>query len=111
MRPSSYRAMDIIRPLTFTEALSALQAILTKEVKVEMNDQRRFVGCGFEGTLERVQTLPPDHAVIRIVLSGGSSLFLDPAETEVFACGELSLHTTCLEFRCGPRIIVTLETA
>lgn len=111
MRPSPYRGMDVIRPLPITEALSALQAILTRDVKVEMNDQRRFIGCGFSGTLERVQTLPPDHAAIRIVLSGGSSLFLDPAETEVFACGELSPNLTCLEFRCGACSAITIETA
>lgn len=111
MRPSPYRDMDVIRPLTFTEALSALQAILKRDVKVEVNDQTHFLGCGFEGTLELVQTLPPDHSSIRIMLSDRSSLFLDPAETQVFACGELSSGSTCLEFRCGACTVATLETA
>jgi hypothetical protein len=110
MRPSSYRGMDILRPLTFTQALSALQAILKRDVKVEVNDQTHFLGCGFEGTLELVQTLPPDDAAIRVMLSGGSSLFLDPAETQVFACGELSPGSVCLEFRCGACTVATLET-
>ena len=111
MRPSSYSDMDILRPLTFAEALSALQAILKRDVKVEVNDQTHFLGCGFAGTLELVQTLPPDHAAIRIMLSDGGSLFLDPAETHVFACGELSPSSTCLEFRSGACTVATLETA
>jgi hypothetical protein len=111
MRQSPYRDMEILRPLTFTEALSALQAILTREVKVEVNHQTSFLGCGFEGTLELVQTLPPDHSSIRIVLSDRSSLFLDPAETLVFACGEPSPSSACLEFRCGTCTVATLETA
>lgn len=62
------------------------------------------------GDLELVQTLPPDYVAIRIVLSSGSSLFLDPTETQVFAWGELSPRSTCLEFRCGASTVATLET-
>ncbi|MFL5901041.1 MAG: hypothetical protein ACJ75S_07565 [Solirubrobacterales bacterium] len=77
------------------------------EVKVVVNDYGRFFGCGFEGALERVQTLPPDDTAVRLVLSGGAGSFFDPPDVEVFVDGGFPEGPTWLEFRlsAGPTVM------
>jgi hypothetical protein len=86
MIPGPYPHVDTPGRISFAEALATLQAMLGRQVNVEFNDHDRFVGCGFSGKLERVQTLPPDHSAVRIVVSDGS-LFLDPAEATAHTSG------------------------
>jgi hypothetical protein len=101
--------MENLRSIGFNEALRHLQGMLGLEVKVTVNDYGRFFGCGFEGDLERVQTLPPDDTAVRLVLGGGAGFFLDPADVEVFVSGGFSEGATCLEFRLAAGATVTVE--
>jgi len=111
MIPGAYPEVDALRKISFADALGSLQAMLGKHVTVEFNDHRRFLGCGFSGDLERVETLPPDHVAIRLVLSGGS-LFLDPAEVTVHVSGDCVLGFGFLEFwvDSGPSIKIEVPS-
>lgn len=110
MRQDLWRRMDILRPIEFTEALEHLQAMLGQEVRVAVNAYGRFFGCGFEGVLERVQTLPPDDIAVQLVFKGGAGLFLDPAEVEIFL-GGASSELAWIELRVVEGSTVTIEPA
>jgi hypothetical protein len=69
---------DLLRPITFLDALLRLQGMLGSHVAVQMNEYGCFFGCGFEGTLDRVDSLPGTATGICVVLDGGAGLFLDP---------------------------------
>jgi hypothetical protein len=99
--------MDVLRSIEFTDALVYLHKLIGSEVKVNVNFYGRFFGCGFEGVLTCVETLPPDHSAISLVLDGRQGFFLDPADTEVFA-GIGDGSATWLEFReeFGASIVV-----
>jgi len=99
--------MSSLRPICFADALRHLHSLLGAEVKVTVNDHGRFFGCGFEGTLERVQTLPPDDKVVRLVLRGGAGIFLDPADVRVFESRE-DQHVS-LEIRVTEGPTVTID--
>jgi hypothetical protein len=60
VKRDSWRNMENLRSIGFDEALCHLQGMLGLEVKVTVNDYAHFFGCGFEGALERVQTLRRD---------------------------------------------------
>jgi len=51
--------MEAVRPIEFTDALAHLQALLGSRVRVLLNVHGSFCGCGFDGELSCVQTLPP----------------------------------------------------
>lgn len=69
-------------PIEFITALQHLQGLIGAEVRVFLNGCGRFFGAGFAGRLVRVETLPPDHSAIRLVLNDGSGLHLDPVEVD-----------------------------
>jgi hypothetical protein len=103
--------VDTLRPTPFEEALRHLHGLLGQRIKVTVNDYGRFFGCGFEGALERVETLPPDDKVVRVVLGGGGGLFLDPTDVEVFMGREDPLAIPSLEFQVFSGSTVTIEMA
>jgi hypothetical protein len=70
--------MDSLRPIAFLDALLRLQGMLGSHVKVTMNEYGCFFGCGFEGRLKRVDSMPGSAAGICVVLDGGAGFFLDP---------------------------------
>jgi hypothetical protein len=111
MIPGAYPEVDALRQISFADALAFLQTMLGKHVTVEFNDHHRFLGCAFSGELERVETLPPDHVAIRLVLSGGS-LFLDPEEVTVHVSGDCASGLGSLEFwvASGPSIKIEVPT-
>jgi hypothetical protein len=111
VKPDPWRHMEILHPIDFNEALSNLQGMLGREVKVIVNDYGRFFGCGFEGTLERVETLPPDDKAVRLVLSHGGGFVLDPADVQAFVSRGSSDDQTWLEFRIACRPTITLESS
>jgi hypothetical protein len=100
--------MEIPRPVDFPEALGQLQGMLGLKIEVIVNDHSRFFGCAFEGTLERVRTLPPDDTAVQVVLDPGAGFFLDPADSEAFVGDVGPGETSFLEFRVvdGPTITV-----
>lgn len=108
MNPDSLGGMEIVRPIGFTDALGRLQRMLGVQVKVEVNEYSRFFGCGFEGVLERVETLPPENTAIRLVLSGGAGFYLDPEEVQTFVGGDFAEAPTWLEFqlKAGPAVAI-----
>jgi hypothetical protein len=75
---------DLLRPITFLDALMHLQGMLGRHVAVQMNEYGCFFGCGFEGTLERVDSLPGSATGICVVLDGGAGLFLDPENCQSY---------------------------
>lgn len=86
-RPSTSMEKDLLRPITLLNALMHLQGMLDKEVAVEMNEYGCFFGCGFSGTLERVESLPGSATGIVIVLGDGAGMFLDPETCQAFLVG------------------------
>lgn len=104
------RGMEGLRPIEFTGALAWLQGAIGWDVRVVLNHHGRFFGCGLQGTLRRVETLPPDDTAIQIVVGLGEGLFLDPVDASAFL-GTQTDGRTWLEFqtRFGP--VVTVEVA
>jgi hypothetical protein len=103
--------VDVLRQIEFNEALARLQGLIGAEVKVALNLYGQFFGCGFEGALRRVRTLPPDHAAINLELEGGQGLFLDPADAEAFLGSGAAQDGEWLEFRMAFGVTVTVEPA
>lgn len=103
--------VDTLRETEFAEALTHLQGLIGSEVKVTLNLYGQFFGCGFEGELRRVQTLPPDNAAINLELSDGQGLFLDPADAGAFVGRAAEGGGEWLEFRMAFGISVTVEAA
>lgn len=111
MNPDRWRAMeDVLRPIPFLAALERLQEMLGSTVSVQLNDYGTFFGCGFEGTLERVETMPPGDRAIRVVLSGGAGFFLDPNQVKSFLAADGQEGSNWLEFQRpqGPAIAIEL---
>lgn len=107
-RDHSY-VVEAIRPIDFTEALALLQAALDRTVKVTINDPERFLGCGFQGQLERVETLRPDDVAVRLVLDRGASLYLDPADVSTIYMRDPSSEWTALDFQVASGPAITVE--
>lgn len=84
VRPSRGMEKDLLRPITFLSALMYTQAMLHSEVAVEMTEHGCFFGCGFEGTLQRVESLPGSATGICVVLDGDAGLFLDPEDCQPY---------------------------
>jgi hypothetical protein len=75
---------DLLRPITFLDALMRLQGMLGRHVAVQMNEYGCFFGCGFDGILKRVDSLPGSATGICVVLDGGAGLFLDPEDSQSY---------------------------
>lgn len=104
--------MDVLRSIDFTDALVFLQGLIGSPVKVNVNFYGRFFGCGFEGELGCVETLPPDHSAISLVLDDRQGFFLDPAEAEAFlGRGAAGQSADWLEFRIASGLSMTVERA
>ena len=101
--------VEAIRSIDFTEALALLQAALEQNVKVTINDPDRFLGCGFQGQLERVETLPPDDVAIRLVLDRGAGLFLDPSDVSTIHMRDPDSAWTALDFQVASGPAITVE--
>lgn len=82
--PSKDMDKDLLRPITFLNALMHLQGMLNRHVAVQMNEYGCFFGCGFEGTLKRVDSLPGSATGICVVLEGGAGFFLDPEDCQPY---------------------------
>jgi hypothetical protein len=106
--PAPLQSVDQLRGVEFTDALLHLQGLIGARVKLSVNLYGRFFGCAMTGTLSRVETLPPDHAAIVIVLDSRQALFLDPGEVECFI-GRGEGGELWLEFRIAPDASATIE--
>lgn len=107
MTPNPLPRMVLEEPVAFVVALRHLHAMLEKKVLVELNHFGCFFGCGLEGVLERVETLPPDNTSIRVVLTGGG-FFIDPADVETYLITDGEAGSTWLEFQLpsGPTLVI-----
>ena len=83
-RPSEGMDKDLLRPITFLDALMHLQGMLGSHVAIQMNEYGCFFGCGFEGALKRVDSLPGSATGICVVLDGGAGFFLDPENCQPY---------------------------
>jgi hypothetical protein len=106
--PAPLSHMDELGQIEFTDALSRLQGLIGVEIKATVNLYNQFFGCGLEGELNRVETLPPDHEAIALVLDGQTGFYLDPADTEVYI-GPETEEAGWLEFRTAYGISVVIE--
>lgn len=108
--PGHLSHMDDLTQIEFSDALSRLQGLIGKEVKATVNFYGQFFGCGLQGHLNRVETLPPDHEAIALVLDGQTGFYLDPADTKVYV-GPETQKSDWLEFRTAHGISVVLDCA
>jgi hypothetical protein len=106
--PAPLPHMDELRQIEFTAALSRLQGLIGVRIKATVNLCDQFFGCGLQGELNRVETLPPDHEAIALVLDGQTGFYLDPADTRVYI-GPETEATGWLEFRTAYGISVVVE--
>lgn len=103
--PAPLSHMDELGQIEFTDALIRLQGLIGTEIKATVNFYGQFFGCGLQGELNRVETLPPDHEAISLVLDERTGFYLDPADTKVYVGPE----TGCLEFRTAYGISIVVE--
>lgn len=101
-------AMEVLRPIEFTDALAWFQGHIDEEVRVVVNHHGHFFGCGLQGRLVRVETLPPDNSAIQIVVGIGEGLFLDPEDVTALLGGSAS-GQGWLEFQTTFGPVVTVE--
>ena len=106
--PTPLSHMDELGKIEFTDALSRLQGLIGVEIKATVNFYNQFFGCGLQGELNRVDTLPPDHEAIALVLNGQTGFYLDPADTQVYI-GPETEESGWLEFRTAYGISVVVE--
>lgn len=100
--------MDALRPIEFTDALEWFQAHIGREIRILVNHHGHFFGCGMQGRLCRVETLPPDDSAIRVVVGAGEGLFLDPEDVTAMLGGGAS-GQSWLEFQTCFGPVVTVE--
>jgi hypothetical protein len=103
--------MDDLRSIEFTDALVRLHDLIGSEVKATVNFYGQFFGCGLQGELSRVETLPPDHSAISLVLDDRTGVFLDPADTKTFVGRGAGTSAEWLEFRMAFGVSVVVECA
>lgn len=108
MTPNALEGMEVLRPIEFTDALAWLQGAIGREVRVSLNHHGHFFGCGIQGTLRHVFTLPPDNSAISIVVAKGEGLFLDPEDVTAFVGGRED-GGQWLEFQTGFGPVVSVE--
>jgi hypothetical protein len=101
--------MESLREIAFTDALLRMQDMLGCAVKLELNQYERFLGLVSTGTLERVETLPPDDRAVRLVFDNGTTFFLDPEEVRSWLGGGFEVGPTWIEFHVPDGPIVALE--
>ena len=101
--------MDDLQQVEFAEVLVRLQGLIGAEVKATFNFYGRFFGCGIEGRLDRVETLPPDNVAISLVLNERQGFFLDPTEVEAFVERGGDDEAEWLEFRMAFGASLVLE--
>lgn len=106
LTPSS--PMSAVRTIEFAEALARLQDLLGQEVRVLVNFQGTFGGAMLQGRLTRVQTLPPDHSAVNLMIEERQGLMLDPIDTEVLLL-EPDEEPISLEFHLPSGVVAMLE--
>lgn len=106
--PAPLSRMDELGQIEFTDALSRLQGLIGTEIKATINFYGQFFGCGLQGKLNRVETLPPDHEAIALVFDEQAGFYLDPADTKVYV-GHETPDSDWLEFRTAYGISVVVE--
>lgn len=106
--PAPLSHMDELGQIEFADALSRLQGLIGTEIKATVNFYGQFFGCGLQGELNRVETLPPDHEAIALVLDERTGFYLDPADAMTFA-GRDSRDAELLEFRLSNGVSVVVE--
>ncbi len=100
--------MDELGQIEFTDALGYLQGLIGTQIKATVNFYGQFFGCGLQGVLNRVDTLPPDHEAISLVFDERTGFYLDPADTKVYV-GLETPESGWLEFRTAYGISVVVE--
>jgi hypothetical protein len=108
--PAPLSHMDELEQIEFTDALSRLQGLIGKEVQATVNFYGQFFGCGLQGELNRVETLPPDHEAISVVLDQRTGFYLDPADTQSYVAVNGD-NLQSIEFRLVGGVSITLELA
>lgn len=106
LTPSS--PMSAVRTIEFAEALARLQDLLGQEVRVLVNFHGTFGGAMLQGRLTRVQTLPPDHSAVNLLIEERQGLMLDPIDTEVLLL-EPDEEPFSLEFHLPSGVVAMLE--
>ncbi len=108
MSADPLESVDILRPIVFLDALIRLQTMLGRQVKVELNDYGCFFGCGFEGRLEKVETMPSGKSAISAFVGKGGGFFLDPDDCQAYVVDSGRDGPTWLEFHrpVGPVVAI-----
>lgn len=107
---TTYSTMNELEQIDFTVALRRLQGLIGTQIKATVNLYGQFFGGGWEGELNRVETLPPDNEAVSFVVDKRSGFYLDPADTEVYV-GPGSTQSGWLEFRMAFGVSVVVERA
>lgn len=111
MTPIPLSGVSTVTKMTFDEALRRLQGLLGDELRILMNFHGTFGSCLMQGRLTRVQTLPPDHAAVDVLLDDRQGLMLDPLDTEVLAVEDRTEDRHWLEFHLPSGVVAVVEEA
>jgi hypothetical protein len=108
LSPTHLPYMGAVRKIGFAEALDCLQGLLGEEVSVMINFRGTFGGVTQKGCLSRVETIPPDHTAINLLLDERQELVVDPIDTEALLSEEDGDVVT-LELHPSPGVVVLIE--
>jgi hypothetical protein len=108
--PASLDGMEAVSRIDFADALARLQELLDREVRVLISFRGTFAGCTMQGRLSRVQTLPPDHSAVNLLIDERQGLMLDPIDTEVLLLEPFG-EAWSLEFHLPSGVMAGLEQA
>jgi hypothetical protein len=109
--PSHCPYMDTLTKIPFDQGLGRLQELLGRELRIAVNFHGTFGACLMQGRLTRVQTLPPDHQAIDILLDDAQALMLDPIDALVLAVEDEAGDGPRLEFHLPSGVVATIQGA
>ncbi len=101
--------MGTVTKIEFVDALGRLQDLLGREVGVLVSFRGTFGGAVMRGRLTRVDTVPPDHAAVDVLLDDRQSLLLDPIDTEVLLVEDRCGGRWWLEFHLPSGVMASVE--
>lgn len=107
LTPSS--SVDTVTKIEFGDSLGLLQELLDLELRVQLFFRGTFGAATIQGRLTRVETLPPDHSAVNVLLDDRQSLMLDPIDTWVLLVEDPCEDRRWLEFHLPSGVVAIVE--
>jgi hypothetical protein len=108
--PGAYCHMDgNVTTIGFEAALWRLKDLLHRPVRVLVNFRGTFGSCALQGKLTRIETLPPDHSAVNILLDDRQAVTIDPIDTEALLAEPADGREWWIEFHLPSGVVISIE--